>query len=150
MKYFSIVILILLTLNSTGQTKSVYGEIHIESFGFKSDTFSFKTPKVVIIKSLGPTAIIPLGKLKQNEFAVQYELLKSDIGLSEYYMLGKVFFIKSNKDWKEISRFDYDRIIFNDGPRPLEIPNTNQGIYGAESDENSGFEFGSWYVFYKI
>ena len=149
MKYIYTIILSLGILNAIGQSKNIYGEIHIESFIYKTDTFSFGTPKIVIIKNVGATPIIPLGKLKQNEFAVQYELLKSNIGQSEYYMLGKVFFIKNSKEWKEIPRLDYQYVIFNDGPRPSVIPNINQGIYGAEGDGSSGFEFGSWYVFYK-
>lgn len=148
MKYISAVIFLLFFINSSGQSNKIYGEVHVESFIYKSDTFDFKIPKVIKFNRIGKTPIVILGTLKQNEFAVQFEILKSSIGHSEYYMLGKVFFIKQSNEWKEITRFDYNEIYFNDGPLPSEIPNIKQGIYGAEESE-SGFEFGSWYVFYK-
>ena len=132
---------------SSGQAKSIYGEIHVECVIYNTDTLKFDIPKIIIIKNLGVTSIIVLGKLKQNELDIQYELLKSNIGDSAYYMLGKCFFIKSSKGWNEIARFDYHQIFFEPGP-PVETPNLPAGACGAEQD-GKGFEFGCWYIFYQ-
>lgn len=149
MKIIPLIFFQLLALTSSGQTKSFYGEIHIECFIYKGDTLKFDTPKIIPFSKVGSTSIISLGRVKQAEYAIQYELLKSNIGTSEYYMLGKCFFIKTSKGWNEIGRFSYDNIIFNEEPRPSEILNQNQSTCGAEQDGN-GLEFGCWYVFYKL
>jgi hypothetical protein len=148
MKIIPLILFQILTIAAIGQTKSFYGEIHIECVIYKGDTLKFDTPKIISFSKLGSTSIISLGKVRQAEFAIQYELLKSSIGTSEYFMLGKCFFIKTPKGWDEIARFSYDNIIFNDEARPSEILNKNEGTCGSEQD-GKGFEFGCWYVFYK-
>jgi hypothetical protein len=148
MKIIPLILVQLFTLAAIGQTKSFYGEIHIECVIYRGDTLKFDTPKIISFSKLGSTSIISLGKVKQTEFAIQYDLLKSNIGTSEYFMLGKCFFVKTSKGWNEIARFSYDNIIFNEEARPSEILNKNEGTCGAEQD-GKGFEFGCWYVFYK-
>src|SRR5258705_7979151 len=135
MKHFFVFLIVISTLRTFVQTTSLYGEMHIESIIYQGDTLTFNPPKLIKISKVGKTSIISLGKLKLIEFAVQYELLKSNIGQSEYYMLGKCFYIKDSKDWKEISRFDYHKIEIEKGP-PSEIANTFEGLYGAENDGN--------------
>lgn len=148
MKIILIILFQLFTLASIGQTKSFYGEIHIECVIYNADTLKFDPPKIISFNALGSTSITSLGKVRQTEFAIQYELLKSSIGKSEYFMLGKCFFIKTSKGWDEIARFSYENIVFNKEERPYEILNKNEGTCGAEQD-GKGFEFGCWYVFYK-
>ncbi len=128
------------------QISGIYGEVHLESIIFKGDTLTFNPPKTIVFNNTGKTNIISVGKLKLIELAVQCELLKSKIGQSEYYMLGKCFYIKNQKDWKEISRFDHHKVDIE--KEAFEIGNDFQGIYAAENDLN-GFGVGSWYVFFK-
>jgi hypothetical protein len=148
MKTILIITFLLFAQSTIGQTKNFYGEVHIECVIYKGDTIKFDIPKIISFSKLGATSVIPLGKIKQSDLAVQYELLKSNIGTSEYFMLGKCFFIKISKGWEEISRFSYHDIFFNEEPQPTEILNSNQSTCGAEQD-GKGFELGSWYVFYK-
>lgn len=148
MKIILVILLHLVALTTIGQTKDIYGEIHIECLIYKSDTLKFNIPKIVTLTKIGTTPIISLGKVRQIEFAVQYELLKSNLQASEYYMLGKSFFAKTSKTWDEIARFSYEQVVIEDTPPLKEIANTNEGTCGAENDGN-GFEFGSWYIFYK-
>src|SRR5688572_15951556 len=134
MKCIFVALLLLITKTAVGQTKNIYCEIHIECVIYKGDTLKFDTPKILTLTKIGTTSIIPLGKVRQTEFAVQYELLKSNLQASEYYMLGKCFFAKTSKTWNEIARFSYEQLFIEDNP-PLEtIPNTNEGTCGAESD----------------
>ena len=96
MKIIPLILFQLFTLTTIGQTKSFYGEIHIDCVIYKGDTLKFDTPKIISFSKLGSTSIISLGKVKQTELAIQYDLLKSKIGTSEYFMLGKCFFVKTS------------------------------------------------------
>ena len=88
-------------------------EIHINEFAFKDDTLKLTTPKIISLTQLGRSNIISIGKIKSNEFAIQFETLISMLGQSERLVVGKIFYKRNGNEWEKVSEPQYYQQPYN-------------------------------------
>jgi len=95
------------------QAKSVLTEIHINAFAYKGDTLKLATPKVISVNKLGCSAIFSIGKINNNEFAIQLETMLSQLGQAERLVVGKVFYKKNGTEWERLFEPEYYEEMYN-------------------------------------
>jgi hypothetical protein len=135
MKTIFIFILGFFSLKAVSQNKNIYFEHHITYLQYKNDTINLEFPKVITLKEFGCTPITHLGYFGKNQYGVKLEILKSNVGLKEEFILAKCFYIKEGDIWKEIfkSASLQREVIFRE---PREVSNDKDWSRGSEGGNN--------------
>lgn len=76
------------------------------------DSLVYKIPKTFESITTQVTPIIEIGRIKDNTFGVQIELLKSKLGQDDRFIAGRVYYIKKTKtsDWKKLLTSIHQRV----------------------------------------
>jgi hypothetical protein len=94
------------------QTDSIYVEVLVNSFSIDGDTVNLDTPKEILLKKIGRTEIISVGKINGKELGMQLELVRSSLGKEPMLITGKAFFLKKDGEWQMSNSMDYHRAEF--------------------------------------
>ena len=157
-----LLILTLISFNSFGQKENYLIAFKIQKIFYKGDSVQFETPKTFEIKTSKTSDIKEIGRIKDLQFGVQFEILKSDLENESKFICARVYYFKtSNSDWKKIVDYGHSDVTVDniskrqENQKVLEdrIKNAKnerlRQIYMKANSDTSGdpVEFG---VYYKI
>ena len=111
MRLIIILFLAQISTNIFGQKDSFLIVEKIQKIIYHGDSVLFTNPKVLVIETSKTSNIVEIEKLGIHYFGVQYEILESDLNDLEKYIVGKVYFIKTDTSvWKKIVSFNHSEI----------------------------------------
>jgi hypothetical protein len=110
MKHLITILTILISVYAWGQEYII--DLRIQKIVYKDDSLVYETPKTFETTTTQATPIIKIGKIGDNVFGVQIELLKSKLGQGDRFIAGRIYYIKKSKnsDWEKLLTSVYQRV----------------------------------------
>ena len=89
-------------LNVFSQDNCTSFEFHLIGLQYKQDTLTFDFPIVINVGIYDSTNFRRIYGNTKNEYAIKYQILKTDVALKDEFVFSKCFYIKEGDKWKEI------------------------------------------------
>jgi hypothetical protein len=110
MKYLFTILTILISTHLWGQEYLV--DLRVKKIVYKGDSLVYDIPKTFESTTTQVTPVIEIGKIGNNIFGVQIELLKSKLGQDDRYIAGRVYYIRKGKTsgWEKLLTSIHQRV----------------------------------------
>ena len=114
MKHLFTILTIIVSTNTWGQEYLI--DLRVQKITYMGDSLVYEIPKTFESTTTQLTPIIEIGRIKDNVFGVQIELLKSKLRQDEGFIAGRVYYIKKgkNSDWEKILTSIHQRVNVGD------------------------------------
>ena len=93
---------------AVAQAHSFVVDIEVGFLKYKKDSVQFQQPKMISVSTSGCTDIFSLGKSRRYEFGMRVEILASQLTGVEKFLVGKIYYVKSGTEWKEVMKVEHD------------------------------------------
>ena len=94
------------------QVDSIYARIEIKSVSQEKIRSKIKPPVIITLDKLGHSDIISLGEIDGTEIGIQVELITSQLGDSNIFVIGKAFYLKKDGRWQMHFQPSYQTAAF--------------------------------------
>lgn len=136
MKHQLTILTILVSTYASGQEYLI--DLRIQKILYKGDSLVYEIPKTFESTTTQVTSIIEIGKIGDNRFGVQIELLRSKLGQEERTIAGRTYYSKRGQtsDWRKLLTTIYQKVNLDDLKNRVEKEEIRQKKIKEEGDED--------------